>query len=130
MLEIRSQKIEGDEMIKTYKDLEIYKKSYDFALEIHKITKTYNEEEKYDLVSQMRRCSKSVPTNIAEGYGRQSKEEFKRFLRISLGSSNEMEVHLSFSKDLGYISEEKYIKLSQENDEIGKMLSSTLRKWK
>ena len=113
----------------TYRDLEIYQKSYIFALEIHKVTKTYPEEEKYDLVSQMRRCSKSIPTNIAEGFGRESKNEFKRFIRISLGSCNEMEVHLSFSKDLKYIDERKYIELKQKNEEIGKMLSGTIKKW-
>ena len=116
-------------MIKSYKDLEIYRRSYDLSLELHEITKGYPESERYDLVSQIRRCSKSIPTNIAEGFGRRSKDDFKRFVKISLGSCNELEVHLCFSKDLGYISEEEYCKLSNENDEIGKMLNSTLNRW-
>ena len=117
-------------MIKSYKDLEIYKKSYKIALKIHELTKSFPETERYDLTSQIRRCSKSIPTNIAEGYGRQSKEEFKRFLRISLGSSNELQVHLDFSKDLRYLKEEEYKELSQENEEIGKMINVTIQKRK
>ena len=117
-------------MIQSYRDMEIYQKSYKMALDIHNITKDFPESEKYDLISQIKRCSKSIPTNIAEGYGRQSKEEFKRFLRISLGSCDEMQVHLSFSKDLGYISEEVYIELSKKYEEVGKMLNITIQKWK
>ena len=117
-------------MIESYRDLEIYKRSYNIALKLHKITKKFPETERYDLTSQIRRCSKSIPTNIAEGYGRNSKEEFKRFLKISLGSNDEMQVHLSFSKDLNYISEEEYIELRNEYNEIGRMLNTTLQKWK
>ena len=117
-------------MINSYKELEIYKRSYNLALRLHEITKKFPEEERYDLISQIRRCSKSIPTNIAEGFGRQSKEEFKRFLKISLGSCNELQVHLEFSKDLNYIEEKVYKELSQENTEIGKMLNVTLQKWK
>ena len=117
-------------MIDTYKKMEIYRRSYNLALKLHEITRKYPEEERYDLVSQIRRCSKSIPTNIAEGYGRRSKEEFKRFLKISLGSCNEMQVHLEFSKDLRYITGEEYKELSKGNDEIGRMLNATIQKWK
>ena len=117
-------------MIKSYKELEIYKRSYKLALELHEETKKFPKEELYDLTSQIRRCSKSIRTNIAEGFGRQSKEEFKRFLRISLGSCNELQVHLDFCKDLKYIEDEKYEKLIKENEEIGKMLNVTIQKWK
>ena len=117
-------------MIGSYKDLDIYKRSYNLALKIHQITRNFPEEEKYDLTSQIRRCSKSIPTNIAEGFGRQSTEEFKRFLRISLGSNNELQVHLEFSKDLNYISENEYNEISKENSEIGKMLNVAIQKWK
>ena len=117
-------------MIKSYKELEIYKRSYKMALRLHDITKRFPETERYDLTSQIRRCSKSIPTNIAEGYGRQSKEEFKRFLRISLGSCNELQVHLEFCKDLEYISKKEYEEMSTENEEIGKMINVTIQKWK
>ena len=116
-------------MINSYKELEIYKRSYKLALTMHRITINFPEEERYDLISQIRRCSKSIPTNIAEGYGRKSKEEFKRFLKISLGSCNELQVHLDFCKDLEYISEEVYENLSKENEEISRMINSTIKKW-
>ena len=116
-------------MIQSYKELEIYKRSYKLALELHKITINFPEMERYDLVSQIRRCSKSIPTNIAEGYGRRSKEDFKRFLKISLGSCNELQVHLEFCKDLKYITPQIYEKMSKENEEIGRMIYSTIEKW-
>ena len=116
-------------MIQSYKELEIYKRSYKLALTLHKITINFPEIERYELVSQIRRCSKSIPTNIAEGYERKSKEDFKRFLKISLGSCNELQVHLEFCKDLKYITEEMYNKLSKENEEIGRMIYSTIEKW-
>ena len=117
-------------MIDSYRKLEIYERSYRLALELHEITKRFPESERYDLTSQIRRASKSIPTNIAEGYGRQSKEEFKRFLRISLGSCNETQVHLDFCKDLKYIELEKYKELSKKLDEVGRMINSTVTKWK
>ena len=116
-------------MIKDYREMKIYQRSYEIALRIHEITKSFPESEKYDLTSQLRRCSKSIPSNIAEGWGRQSNEEFKRFLRISLGSCNEIQVHLSFSKDLKYILEQKYIEISKEYEEIGKMINVSIQKW-
>ena len=117
-------------MIRDYREMKIYQRSYEIALRIHERTKNFPESERYDLTSQIRRTSKSIPSNIAEGWGRQSNEEFKRFLRISLGSCNEIQVHLSFCKDLKYISEEEYIRLSKEYNEVGKMLNITIQKWK
>ena len=116
-------------MISSYKDMKIYERSYKLALKLHKLTLNFPEEERYDLVSQIRRCSKSIPTNIAEGYGRKSKEELKRFLKISLGSCNELQVHLDFSKDLKYMDIKEYEELSQECEEIGRMIYSTIEKW-
>ena len=117
-------------MIKSYKELEIYNRSYKIALRLHEVTKKFPESERYDLTSQIRRCSKSVPSNIAEGWGRQSNEEFKRFLRISLGSCNEMQVHLSFCKDLKYISQEEYEYYNSEYEKLGRMLNVSIQKWK
>ena len=117
-------------VIKSFEDLEIYKLSYKLALEIHERTKTFPETERYDLTSQIRRASKSAATNIAEGYGRQSRDEFKRFAKISLGSCNEMQVHLTFCKDLGYMKQEEYEKYKEEYIKLGKMLNVSIQKWK
>ena len=117
-------------MIASFKELEIYKRSKELLKQVYQITEKYPEREKYNVISQLRRSMLSVPLNIAEGYGRQSREDFKRFLKISLGSSNEVEALLDISKDLKYITEVEYIKLSKENDEIGKMIYRTIEKWK
>ena len=112
-----------------YRNLKVYERSYKAGLAIYELTKRYPEEEKYGIVSQMRRASTSIPLNIAEGYAKKSsQEEFKRFLLMAIGSANEMSVLLEYSKDLGYISLERYEKAIKEYDEIGKMLSSLIKK--
>ena len=117
-------------MIKSFKELEIYIRSKEMVKRVYQITEKYPEREKYNVISQLRRSILSIPLNIAEGYGRQSKEEFKRFLRISLGSSNEVEAILEISKELNYIKEKEYEEISKENEEIGKMIYRTIEKWK
>ena len=117
-------------MIQNFKDLQIYKRSKELVLKIYKITDRYPNEEKYNVISQLRRSVLSLPLNIAEGYGRMTREEFKRFLKISLGSSNEVEALLEISKELNYITDEEYQEISKENEEIGKMIYSAIQKWK
>jgi len=117
-------------MITSFKELDIYKRSKELLKQVYQITEKYPEKEKYNVISQLRRSILSIPLNIAEGYGRKSKEDFKRFLKISLGSSNEVEALLEISKELGYIKEEEYKIVSKENEEIGKMIYNTIEKWK
>ena len=101
--------------VQHFEDLIIFQKSYQLALEIYKMTLKFPKETQFDLTDQMRRASKSIPTNIAEGFGRRkSQKEFARFIRVSIGSKDEMLVHLSFVKDLGFISTEKYQKFAEE----------------
>ena len=112
-----------------YRRLKVYEKSYRAGLAIYELTKSYPDDEKYGITGQMRRASTSIPLNIAEGYAkRSSQEEFKRFLLMAAGSANEMNVLLEYSKDLGYISLERYEKAIKEYDEIGKMLSNLIKK--
>ena len=104
-------------------------KDHTKPLAVYAMTKSYPEEEKYGLTSQMRRACTSIPLNIAEGYAkRSSQEEFKRFLLMAVGSANEMSVLLDFAKDLGYTSESTYAELSRAYDEIGRMLSSFIKR--
>ncbi len=106
-----------------YRRLKIYERSYKAALAIYRMTEGYPEEEKYGITSQMRRAAVSITLNIAEGNAkRESQQEFKRFLMMALGSANEMSVLIDFSKDLGYIGDEMYLKAKEEYEEIGKML--------
>ena len=117
-------------MIQSFKDLEIYQKSKKLLMDIYKITEEYPEQEKFNVISQLRRSVLSIPLNIAEGYGRKSKEDFKRFLKISLGSSNEVEALLEISKELGYLKEDEYQQLSKENEIIEKKIFRLIEKWK
>ena len=113
---------------KGYENLAVYERSYRAGLSVYKVTSKYPREERYAMTDQMRRASISIPLNIAEGYAkRSSQEEFKRFLLMAIGSSNEMSVLIEYSKDLGYISEEQYVKASKEYDEIGRMLNSLIK---
>ena len=114
-----------------YKDLNVYTKSYKAALAVYEMTKNDPKEERYSLTDQIRRAATSIPLNIAEGYGKKSsQQEFKRFLEMALGSSNETQVLLDFAKDLKYIDEEQYIKASQTYDEVSRMLSGMIKRIK
>lgn len=117
-------------MIRSYTDLQIYKDSYRLSLEIYKSTQEFPKEETYGIISQIRRATVSVALNIAEGYGRQSKEEFKRFLKISLGSNNEAITLLELSKDLEYLNIEEYQKLKNEYILLGKRIHKVIECWK
>ncbi|MFD2531908.1 four helix bundle protein [Gracilimonas halophila] len=111
-----------------YKNLEIWQRSVALATEVYSATKSFPKEEKYGITSQIRRCSVSVPSNIAEGAGRGSKKEFKRFLNIAYGSIYELETQLLISRNLDYLNEQTHKKLSEEIDQIQKMIYSFSKK--
>lgn len=108
------------QITKGYKDLIVWKKSYALVLEIYKMTKLFPTEERYGLMQQMRRCSVSIPSNIAEGYGRQHNKEYAQFLSIALGSLCELETQYFLSIDLGYIESDDSVKVLIK--EVGAML--------
>ena len=113
-----------------YRRLDVYQKSYQLALEVHKLSLGFPKLEQYELASQLRRSSKSIPGNIAEGMGKQdTAADVRRFIKIALGSCDETRVWLQFSKDLGYFDE----KISQDLDlryqEIGRMLQGLIRRY-
>lgn len=96
---------------------------------MYRIVKSFPDDEKYGLTSQIKRVSTSIPLNIAEGYGKKSSSvEFKRFLSMAKGSANEMVVLLNLSKDLGFINEQRHQEYVLKYDEIGKMLSGLIDK--
>ena len=118
-------------MIKSYKDLEVYKKSYETALKLHRMTLEFPKHELYELGSQMRRAATSIPLNIAEGYGRKSSAaDFKAFLRIALGSCNEVMVLIEMIKDLGYLENNVFQELSETYDHIARQIYRLLDNWK
>ena len=118
-------------MIRNYDDLDVYKKSYEAALEAYTLSKKLPKEEAYGLTSQVRRASLSIPLNIAEGYGkRESIAEFKRYLYMAKGSCDEMKVLADFIKDLGYLDGGEHEVMKTTYDEIGKMLHGLIKHWK
>ena len=104
----------------SFKDLIVWQKSYQLVLEIYKITKEFPKEEVYGLAQQMRRSSVSIPSNIAEGYGRQFNKEYKQYLFISYGSLCELETQYLLSIDLKYTN--KNSKIETLMKEVGGML--------
>ena len=111
-----------------YEDLKVYEKSYKSALSVYRMTEGFPKEEIYGMTSQIRRAATGIPLNIAEGYAkRESQAEFKRYLMMALGSSDEMQVLLNFVKDLGYIDLETYNKARATYKEISKMLNRMVK---
>jgi four helix bundle protein len=118
-------------MIQSYRDLEVYKRSYELALDMHRTSFTFPATEKYEIASQIRRAAMSIPLNIAEGYGRKdSKAEFKHFLRNALGSCNEVSVLLDMVKDLNYLDETLYQDFKENYEILGKQLNKLISNWK
>ena len=118
-------------VIQSYQDLDVYKRSYQLALDVHRISFTLPQSERYELSSQIRRSAVSIPLNIAEGYGRKgSQAEFKHFLRNSLGSCNEVQVLLDMLKDLSYIREDMYQSFKEEYTILGKQLNKLIENWR
>jgi four helix bundle protein len=106
----------------SYKDLIVWKKSVDFAVNVYKTTQTFPKSELFALSSQLQRASSSIAANIAEGAGRNSDKEFIHFLSIALGSLFETETHLIIAQRIGYISNEMVNELSLSIIEIDKMV--------
>jgi len=113
--------------MRNFQDLSIWQRSHLLTLKIYSVTKKFPKEEIFGVISQMRRSSSSIPTNIAEGCGRNSNPEMKRFLTIATGSSSELEYQLILSKDLQYLSETTYIELQNELIEIRKMIYAFIK---
>ena len=114
--------------MKDFRDLKIWQRSHKLTLEIYRLTRAFPREEIYGLVSQMRRSSASIPTNIAEGCGRNTDADFARFLDNSAGSASELDYQLILSRDLQYISPNTYQSLSTELTEIKRMLNAFIQK--
>jgi len=113
-----------------FKELKVWQLSRQLVKEIYVLTSNFPTEEKFGLISQLRRCSVSIPTNIAEGSGRKTDKDFTQFLNISLGSAYELETLLILAFDVNFISSEQLETLSNKISEIQKMtfgLIKTLR---
>ncbi len=108
----------------SFEDLDVFKRAYRVSLDVHRASLVMPKIEQQALADQMRRASKSICSNIAEGYGRQkqSKAEFKRFLWMAIGSSDEMRVWARYALDLGYLDERTWRRWRDEYQIISKQL--------
>lgn len=116
--------------IKSYRELLIWQKSIQVVTNIYKLTRDFPKEELFGITSKMRRCAISIPSNIAEGFGRNSQGDFKRFLNISLGSTYELQTQIEISQNLEYLNTENYKYLMESCVELEKMMNSLVSKIK
>lgn len=109
--------------MKSYKELVVWQKSYQLCILVYKITRSFPKEELYGLISQIRRASIAIPSNIAEGYCRSHRLEYLQFLKIAFASGAELETQLLIARDIGYLSTKDYQDLNNLLEEVMKMLN-------
>jgi four helix bundle protein len=113
-----------------YRQLVVYQRAYQLALEVHKKSLIFPKIEQYGLAQQVRASSKSIVVNIAEGMGKQeSPAEVKRFIKIAMGSCDETRVWMEFARDLGYIEAEEYEQINDRYQEVGRMLQGIVKRY-
>jgi len=117
------------EWVRGFEELEVFRRAYRVSLEVHRASLELPRIEQRALADQVRRASKSICANLAEGFGRQpvSKPEFRRFVMMALGSADEMQVWTLYCRDLGYIAAEVAARRRAEYREIARMLSALHR---
>lgn len=112
--------------MQNYRNLLVWQKSHQLALEVYKVTKTFPRDEQFGLISQLKRASSSIPTNLAEGSGKLTQREFRRYVLISFGSSNELEYLLFLSFELHYLTESEFMELDAQIKEVKRMLAGLI----
>ncbi len=113
--------------INSYRNLIVWQKSVALVTDIYTLTKSFPQEEKFGIVSQLNRASVSIPSNIAEGWGRESSKNYLQFLRISRGSLMEKETLLEISKNLNYINDSEFKVISDNIEEVSKILQGLIK---
>ncbi|MFC1818269.1 four helix bundle protein [Thermodesulfobacteriota bacterium] len=114
-------------MLKNFKELKVWEKAYQLCLDLYKATAEFPNEEKYGLSSQMRRSAISIPSNIAEGYGRKTIPDYVRCLYIAYGSTCELETQTLLSGDLNYLNKADQSSLLEKIKEVERMLMALIK---
>ena len=114
--------------MKGHRDLLVWQKAMELVTDIYQVTGTFPRHELYGLANQLRRAAVSVPSNIAEGFGRRSRKEFSQFLGLARGSQLEVETQLEIALNLGYIPQDAFSRLLSRSNEICRMING-LRSW-
>ncbi len=113
--------------VTSFRDLIVWQKSHQLVLKIYKITQGFPSEEKFGLISQMRRAAVSVAANIVEGFRRKGSKDNQQFLVISLSSLDEVAYYIILSNDLGYITPRTDAEIREQIDEVARMLHASIR---
>ncbi len=111
-----------------FQDLRVWERAYELTLSVYRVTRSFPKDEKYGLTSQLRRAASSVGANIAEGCGRRSDPEMRRFLQIARGSANEVEYHLLLARDLQFLTEDAFKELEAMVLEVQRMLAAFVQR--
>ncbi len=114
-------------MLKSFKELNVWQKSYELCLNLYSVTAKFPNEEKYGLTSQIRRSAVSIPSNIAEGYGRKTTVDYIRMLYIAYGSVCELETQVLLAGDLGFIERRTMDPIKTGIGDIERMLKALIR---
>lgn len=114
--------------MRSFRSLQVWKKSHALALHVYDATKQFPKSETYGVTSQVRRAATSVPANIAEGCGRDTSADFCRFLHIAMGSASELEYFLQFGLDAGLLESSDHASLNEETTEVKRMLAALIQK--
>lgn len=109
--------------MRTFRDLIVWQKAHALVLCVYRVTKHFPDEERFGLISQLRRSSSSIATNIVEGHKRRSRKDYLNFLNIADSSLEETKYHLILSKDLDYLKDEEFFELMEMSDEVGRLLN-------
>ncbi len=113
--------------IRSYRDLDAWRLAIRFTKSVYRVTAGFPSDERFGLVSQVRRASVSVASNIAEGWGRGTSQDYVRFLRMARGSVYEVETQLEIARQLEFLDEESYREVIAEVNEAGRVLAGLLR---
>ncbi len=114
--------------MQNYKELKVWERAHHFTLNVYESTRSFPNEEIYGLTNQLRRAAFSIPANIAEGCGKNTKNDFANFLNIALGSANESEYFIILSRDLKYLNQERFDILYNYINEVKAMLIGLINK--
>lgn len=117
-----------EQRVRSYRDLRVWQKGIELAKRCYLDTREFPKEEMFGLTSQIRRASSSVPANIAEGYGRESRRDYIKFLRIAQGSLKELETHWILAREVGLAQQANVEPLLDETDALGRMLRALIRR--
>jgi four helix bundle protein len=115
------------EKASSYKNLIVWQKSIALVTDIYKLTEKFPSTERYGIISQLTRAIISIPSNIAEGWGRELPSNYLQFLRIARGSLMEAETIILISKNLKYIEDNDYLEINKKVDEVGKILQGLIK---